>query len=72
MIQIAITEFRNNMKKYSAIAQEQDLEIVNRGKVLFIVKSPKSYREEAFARLMGAVKSDVPYEDILKEKIKEL
>ncbi len=72
MIQVNITDFRNNMKKYSRIAKEQDLEILNRGEVVFIVKSPGSNKLEALHSLMGAVISDVPYEEILKERLREL
>ena len=69
MTQINITEFRNNLKKYTDMAQQEDLEIVNRGVVAFIVKSPRSSKEDAFKALLGAARSDVPYEDILKEKV---
>ena len=72
MTQIAITEFRNNIKKYSEMAKEQDLEIMNRGEVIFIVKSPKSNKKDAFVALMGAARSETDYEDILKKKVKEL
>ena len=71
MTQIAITEFRNNIKKYSEMAKEHDLEIMSRGEVVFIVKSPKSNKKDAFNALMGAVRSETDYEDILKEKVKE-
>ncbi len=72
MTQVAITEFRNNLKKYSEMVKEQDLEIVNRGEVVFVVKSPKSNKKEAFNALMGAAVSETDYKDILREKIKEL
>ena len=72
MIQINITKFRNNIKKYSEIAKDQDLEITNRGKILFIVKGPGSNREDAFRALLGAAKSETDYRDILKEKLSEL
>jgi hypothetical protein len=72
MTQIAITEFRNNIKKYSEMAKEQDLEIVNRGEVMFVVKSPKSNKRDAFNALMGAARSEANYKDILKEKANEL
>ena len=72
MTQINITDFRNNLKKYSELVQHQDYEIVNRGKVVFIIKSPKSNKEDAFNSLIGAAVSDTPYEEILKGRIKEL
>ena len=72
MTQVNITDFRNNLKKYSILAQKEDLEIVNRGEVVFIVKGPKSNKMDAFNALMGSAPSDIPYEEILKERIKEL
>ena len=54
------------------MAKEQDLEIMNRGEVMFIVKSPKSNKKDAFIALMGAARSETDYEDILKKKVKEL
>ena len=54
------------------MAKEPDLEIMSRGVVVFIVKSPKSNKKDAFNALMGAVRSEADYEDILKEKVKEL
>lgn len=72
MTQINITEFRNKIKMYSEMAKEQDLEITNRGEVLFIVKGPRSNREDAFKALLGAAKSETDYRDILKKKVTEL
>ncbi|MBR0461949.1 MAG: hypothetical protein IJJ00_04470 [Erysipelotrichaceae bacterium] len=72
MTQVTITDFRKNLKKYSILAQKEDLEIVNRKEVVFIVKGPRSSKMDAFNALMGAARSDVPYEEILKERIKEL
>ena len=72
MTQVSITELRNHIKKYSELVREQDFEVVNRGEVVFVVKSPKSNKEDAFNALMGAVKSDIAYEDILEKKVAEL
>lgn len=72
MKQISVSEFRRNLKKYSEIVQKEDLEVTDRGKVLFIVKNPKSNKEDAFNTLIGVARSDIPYEEIFKEKIREL
>ena len=71
MKRVSITQFRKNLKKYAEMAQEQDLEIVNRNQAVFIVKGPKQSKEDAFNALMGVAKSDIPYEDVLKEKTKQ-
>ena len=72
MTQVNITDFRNHLKKYSKLVQKQDLEIVNRGVTVFIVKSPRSNKEDAFNSLIGAARSETPYEDILKERMNDL
>jgi len=72
MTQISVTDFRRNIKKYSELVQHEDLEVMNRGEVIFIVMSPKSAKREALKHIFGAAKSDVPYEDILKGKLAEL
>ena len=71
MKRVSITQFRKNLKKYAEMAQEQDLEIVNRNQAVFIVKGPKQNKEDAFNALTGVAKSDIPYEDVLKEKTKQ-
>lgn len=71
MKRVSITQFRKNLIKYAEMAQEQDLEIVNRNQAVFIVKGPKQNKEDAFNALMGVAKSDIPYEDVLKEKTKQ-
>ena len=71
MKRVSITQFRKNLKKYAEMVQEQDLEIVNRNQAVFIVKGPKQNKEDAFNALMGVAKSDIPYEDVLKEKTKQ-
>ena len=69
MIQVNITEFRNNIKKYSLLAKKQDIEVIDNGKTVFIVTNHKSDKKEAFKALSGAAKSNIPYEEILKNKI---
>lgn len=71
MKRVSITQFRKNLKKYAEMVQEQDLEIVNRNQAVFIVKGPKQNKEDAFNALRGVAKSDIPYEDVLKEKTKQ-
>ena len=39
MKRVSISQFRKNLKKYAEMAQEQDLEIVNRNQAVFIVKA---------------------------------
>ena len=69
---VNITEFRNNIKKYADIAKKDDIEVVNRNEIVFVIKSLSSYKEEAFQRLAKAVDQDVIYENILKRKLLEL
>ena len=71
MKQINITEFRKNMTKYARLVQKEDIEVLNKGEAVFIVKSPESNRNDAFISLMASARSELPYEDILKEKLNE-
>ena len=72
MEQVSITEFRNNLKKYVHLAKQTDLEVLNHGEVVLIVKSPGSRKKKAFDNLVGAAVSNTPYEDVLLHKLEEL
>ena len=72
MTRVNISEFRNNLKYYSEIAKTDDIEVFNRDEVVFYIQSLKNKKAEAFKRLDGIIKSDIPYEVILKERLKEL
>lgn len=72
MTQVSITEFRNNIKKYSELVKKGDIEVISRGKVVFVVKSPSARKKEAAASIIGCVPSDADYEDILKMRMTEL
>ena len=72
MTKVNITDFRKNLKKYCELVQQQDFEIVNRGKVVFIIKSPKSNKNDAFNFLVDTTMSNISYEDVLKNRINEL
>lgn len=72
MSEVSITELRNNIKKYAKLAQNEDFQVTNRGEIVFYIKSPKSYVAEAIDRLKGAAETNIPYEDILKGKLKDL
>lgn len=72
MTQVNMTEFRNNLKKYSKLAQKTDIEVVNRNKVMFVVKSTRSSKKDALNGILGAAKFDGDYQDILKGRVKNL
>lgn len=69
---VNVTEFRNNLKKYSELAQEDDLKIVNHDKTLFYVKGVKSRREEAIEFLSGCcAENETDYKEVLKNRVKD-
>ena len=72
MTRVNISEFRNNLKHYSEIAKTDDIEVFNCDEVVFYIQSLKNKKAKAFKRLDGIIKSDIPYEEILKERLKEL
>lgn len=71
MTVVNITDFRNNLKKYSDLAQNEELKVVSHNKTLFYVKSPKSRRQEALENLCGCIDSQENYKEILKNRIKD-
>ena len=71
-MRVTITDFRRNMKKYCLMVKKESLEITKRGATVFFVESPKTDKTAAMNALAGAAGSDIPYEKILIERLKEL
>lgn len=71
-MQVSISDFRNNMKKYEKLAKKEDIEVLNHNKTIFIVRSPDNIKKEACMFLKGILPKDFSYEDVMKNKLKEL
>ena len=72
MLQITISEFRKDIKKYSELVKEQDIIVVNNGKPVMRVSDPMKERVAGIKSLKGIAKTELNYEDILREKLKEI
>lgn len=73
MRQINITDFRQNLKEYSDLAQKESFEVVNRGRVLFVVQPPRERKREALERLVGVLEgTDLDEMNIGEERLKKL
>ena len=72
MVMVSISEFRKNMKKYAEMVKSEDIVVVSNGKPVMRVTYPSKNKLETVRRLRGIAKTDKTYEEILKEKLKEL
>lgn len=72
MLQVTISEFRKDIKKYSELVKEQDIIVVSNGKPVMRVSDPMKEKITKIKRLKGIAKTELSYEDILREKLIEL
>ncbi|MBQ1522270.1 MAG: hypothetical protein IIZ74_05865 [Erysipelotrichaceae bacterium] len=72
MLQITISEFRKDIKKYSELVKEQDIIVVSNGKPVMRVSDPMKEKITRIKSLKGIAKTELNYEDILREKLTEL
>ena len=70
-MQVSISEFRNNMKKYEKLAKKEDIEVLNHNKTIFIIKSPDNAKKEACMFLKGILPADFSYEEVMNNKLKD-
>ena len=54
------------------LAKKEDIEVLNHNKTIFIVRSPDNIKKEACMFLKGILPKDFSYEDVMKNKLKEL
>ena len=71
MLQVTISEFRKDIKKYSELVKEQDIIVVSNGKPVMRVSDPMKEKITKIKRLKGIAKTELSYEDILREKLTE-
>ncbi|MBE6115888.1 MAG: hypothetical protein E7187_03565 [Erysipelotrichaceae bacterium] len=72
MLQVTISEFRKDIKKYSELVKEQDIIVVSNGKPVMRVSDPMKEKITKIKKLKGIAKTELSYEDILREKLTEL
>ncbi|MBQ3383927.1 MAG: hypothetical protein IJG59_01785 [Erysipelotrichaceae bacterium] len=72
MLQVTISEFRKDIKKYSELVKEQDIIVVSNGKPVMRVSDPMKEKIIKIKSLKGIAKTELNYEDVLREKLTEL
>ena len=72
MIEVNVTEFRRDLKKYAEMVKTQDLIIISNGRPIMKITDPAKNKTLRMKQLRGIAKTDKDPEDILKERLSEL
>ena len=72
MMEVKVTEFRKNLKKYAEMVKKQDLVIVSNGRPIMKITDPEKNKTLRMKQLRGVARTDNDPEDILKGKLSEL
>ena len=72
MIQITISDFRQNLKKYAEIVKHEDIIVVSNGKPVMRISDPARNRVDEIKKLRGIAKTSQSSEEIMENKIREL
>ena len=72
MLQVTSYEFRKDIKKYSELVKDQDIIVVSNGKPVMRVSDPMKEKIIKIKSLKGIAKTELNYEDVLREKLTEL
>ena len=72
MIEVSVTEFRKDLKKYAEMVKTQDLVIVSNGRPIMKITDPAKNKTLRMKQLRGVAKADKDPEEILKGKLSEL
>lgn len=70
-MQVSISDFRNNMKKYEKLVKKTDIEVMNHNKTIFVIKSPDSLKKDAYYLLRGFLDTDISPEKLMKNRLKD-
>ena len=72
MCYITATEFKNNLKHYMELSQNEDVIVTKNGKVITVLTSEQKYKLaliDSLAGKYGKVDKDVDYDKIIREEI---
>ena len=72
MTQITISDFRQNLKKYTEIVKHEDIIVVSNGKPVMRISDPARNRVDEIRKLRGIAKTSQSSEEIMENKIREL
>ncbi len=68
---VTATEFKLNLGKYLALAENEDIYITKNGKVVAKLTNPNADRVETAKSLLGIIPADITPEEFLQELEKE-
>lgn len=72
MTLITMTEFKNDLKKYTELAKDEDVIITKNGKPHIKLVSIAKGKMDIVYDLAGSLPSDLDYEEILKERYSKI
>ena len=72
MIQISISEFRKNLKKYTETVKEEDILVFSNGCPVMRISDPNRDKVQQLKKLRGIIKTDLTYEEIMEGKLTDL
>lgn len=72
MTSITMTEFKNDLKKYTELAKDEDIIITKNGKPHIKLVSIAKSKMDIVYDLAGSLPSDLDYEEILKERYSKI
>ena len=68
MTTITMTELRNNLKKYTELAKEEDIFVTKNGIPFVKLTKITDTKKDIIDRLTGCIKLDKTYEEIMEER----
>ena len=72
MTVITITELKNNLKKYTDMAQTEDVIITKHGRPFIKIEHYENELLETVNALAGCIRLDKTYEEIMDERYEEM
>ena len=72
MINISISEFRKNIKRYAKMCEREDILVYSNDKPVMKIVSPYSERMKLVESIIGCAPSNEDVEKIMESKLKEL
>ncbi len=71
-LQISVSDFRKDLKKYSELVRENDILVLSNGRPVMRITDPMKNRVDTVRKLKGILGTEDDYEEVLQERMKEL
>ena len=69
IMSITATELKMNLSKYLLLSATEDIYITRNGKVISKLTNPYQEKVDIAKSLFGVIPSDVPAEEVIKERV---